>query len=345
MMDATLELRRERLAFSKRKLVLPVTIFIGVLAAYGGTVTAILASEPWVSLILVPICGLLIVMLFVIGHDACHQAYTSSHGLNALIGRIAFLPALHAFSLWDHEHNHRHHRFNNIKHLDYAWIPLSPDEFANASLLQRLKYRFYRHPGGVLFYYLFEIWPKRKIFPRRVMLGKIRMVHIADTMLVASFLVVYLAVLTMSGSWFGKSLLQSLTFGFLLPFLIFNALISVAIFLHHTHYAVPWYASIDEWVQGEGTIYGTVHVEFPWIFRKLILHIMEHNAHHYAPGVPLYRLSAMQELVKRPGVVTWQFSLFEYFNICARCKLFDYEASRWLDFKGCATSEPVCPET
>src|SRR5436309_2649696 len=170
MTDATLALRRERLAFSRRGLALPVALFLGVLAAYGGTVAAILASSPWASLVLVPVCGMLVVMLFVIGHDACHQSYTSSPRLNHLIGRIAFLPALHAFSLWDREHNQRHHRFNNIKHLDYAWIPLSPEEFANASLLQRLKYRFYRDPAGVLFYYLFEIWPQRKILPRRAML-------------------------------------------------------------------------------------------------------------------------------------------------------------------------------
>jgi hypothetical protein len=53
---------------------------------------------------------LLIVALFVIGHDACHQSYTSSRFLNHVVGRIAFLPALHSFSLWDREHNHRHHR-------------------------------------------------------------------------------------------------------------------------------------------------------------------------------------------------------------------------------------------
>ena len=65
MTDATLALRRERLAFSRRGLALPVALFLGVLAAYGGTVAAILASSPWASLVLVPVCGMLVVMLFV----------------------------------------------------------------------------------------------------------------------------------------------------------------------------------------------------------------------------------------------------------------------------------------
>jgi len=33
-----------------------------------------------------------IVRLFIIGHDACHQAFTSSARLNHAVGRIAFWP-------------------------------------------------------------------------------------------------------------------------------------------------------------------------------------------------------------------------------------------------------------
>jgi acyl-lipid omega-6 desaturase (Delta-12 desaturase) len=339
MTDVTTGLRLERLAFSKRGLGLPVALFLGVVAAYGAAVATILAGAPWMSVILVPICGILVVMLFIVGHDACHQSFTSSPRLNRLIGRIAFLPALHAFSLWDREHNQRHHRFNNIKDLDYAWIPLSLKEFAQASPLQRLKYRFYRNPGGVLFYYLFEIWPQRKIFPQREIHGKISLAYVADSAMLACFLILYIGGLTIAGGWFGKSAVDSVTTAFLLPFLICNAFISWAIFVHHTHYAVPWYATYDEWKQGDGAIYGTVHVKFPRFVRRLILNIMEHNVHHFAPRVPLYYLSDMQTLAKRPDSVTWKFSIRNYWDVCARCKLFDYEASRWLDFNGRPTAE------
>jgi omega-6 fatty acid desaturase (delta-12 desaturase) len=343
MIDVTLAQRQERVTLSRRGLGIPCVIFLSIVAAYGGAVAAILTGAPWMSLILIPFCGILVVMLFVIGHDACHQSFTTSPGLNRLIGRIAFLPALHAYSLWDREHNQRHHRFNNIKGLDNVWHPLSLEEFGQASPLQRLKYRFYRDPGGVLFYYMFEIWLPRMIFPRRALLGRIRSVHAADSVLLVGFLAFYFAGLAMVGGWFGKSAVESVTLAFLLPFLIFNALISAAIFLHHTHYAVPWYATYDEWKQRDGAIYGTVHVEFPRFVRWLILNIMEHNVHHYAPRVPLYRLSEMQAIVKRPDSITWRFSLRDYWDICARCKLFDYETSRWLDFKGCPTGESPRP--
>ena len=88
----------------------------------------------------------------------------------------------------------------------------------------------------------------------------------------------------------------------------------------------------------------TVHVEFPYIFRKIILHIMEHTAHHYAPGVPLYKLAAMQERIEQYGK-SWRFSIRDYFEVCARCKLFDYAAHSWCNFEGRRTWYPALRTT
>jgi omega-6 fatty acid desaturase (delta-12 desaturase) len=116
---------------------------------------------------------------------------------------------------------------------------------------------------------------------------------------------------------------------------------SMAIFLHHTHHEVPWYNSVAEWQADDGAIYGTVHVEFPPVLRHIILNIMEHRAHHYAPGVPLYHLADMQAAMPERRAISWKVGPDEYLNICARCKLFDYEARRWLDFGGDATSPSI----
>src|SRR5690349_12493109 len=61
--------------------------------------------------------GVLLAVLFVIGHDACHGSYTSRRGLNAVIGRIAFLPTLIPFSSWELSHNLTHHAYTNLKPL------------------------------------------------------------------------------------------------------------------------------------------------------------------------------------------------------------------------------------
>ena len=73
--------------------------------------------------VLAPFCGLVIGMIFIAGHDACHNSYTARRWLNQIIGRIAFLPSLHSFSQWDLAHNQLHHRYNSVRGWDEVWEP------------------------------------------------------------------------------------------------------------------------------------------------------------------------------------------------------------------------------
>jgi len=336
---ASLELRRQRLAHSRRGLTVPLALAIGVSLAYLGAFATVVAADRWISIALAPVLGMLVVMLFVIGHDACHQSFTTSARLNRIIGTLVFLPALHAYSMWDHDHNRRHHRFNNIRRLDCAWEPMTPEEFNVAPLGRRLLYRFYRDPRGALFYYLIEVWLKRMIWPRRRELGEILPVHVFDAALVWTWTLVQVTVAALVGTAFGKSVLESVMLAIAIPFLAFSIMISVAIMMHHTHPEVPWYRDIDEWRRGHGAVRGVVHVEFPWLVRKLFLNIMEHPAHHYAPGVPLYRLHELQTAMTGPDIVVERFSIPRFLAICARCKLFDYESGEWRNFHGQPTSQ------
>src|SRR5918993_5373614 len=45
------------------------------------------------------LAGHALAILFTVGHDACHQSFTPSMRLNRWIGRIVFIPSLHAASL------------------------------------------------------------------------------------------------------------------------------------------------------------------------------------------------------------------------------------------------------
>jgi omega-6 fatty acid desaturase (delta-12 desaturase) len=334
-------IRKSRLAFSRREIVRPLVLFGVAMTAYLATTAGILAVPTAVAIALVPISTLCITALFVVGHDACHQSLTSSGRLNHVIGRIAFLPALTSYSLWDNEHNRRHHRWNNIKHLDHIFAPMSAEEFAAASTAGRYWYACSRSAAGVPFYYIYETWLKRLIFPRSSIVETIRIEHWADTALLCGFVAGYSVLLAIVGGWFGKSVAESVVLGLVLPFIFVSMMISVVIFVHHTHFAVPWYASIEEWKHNRGSIYGTVHVRLPSTARKVSLNIMVHNAHHYAPGVPLYHLPEMQDELATPELVTWKWSLSAYREVCARCKLFDFSQSRWTDFAGIATSGPL----
>jgi omega-6 fatty acid desaturase (delta-12 desaturase) len=330
-----------RLALSRGEIIRPLALFVAVLAGYIATIAAMLASPLAISIAFLPICTIFVGMLFVIAHDACHQSFTSSRFLNHMVGRIAFLPALTSCSLWDLEHNRRHHRFNNVRCFDLDFAPMSPDEFAAAPPAKRRWYSFSRSATGVPFHWIYESWFKRLIVPRSSNVGTIQLLHCADTALLLLFLAAYSGILMFVGASFGKGIATSLLLCLILPFLILSLSISLVIFAHHTHFSIPWYASIEEWKENRGSIHGTVHVKLPWWGRRISLNIMVHNAHHYAPGVPLYRLREMQRALSTPELVRWRWSLSAYREICARCKLFEFSTSQWTDFAAVATSVPL----
>jgi omega-6 fatty acid desaturase (delta-12 desaturase) len=327
--------RDDRLAYGSRSTPIALTLFGGLALLYLATAFAILALPSGLSMLLSLPCGFLIAILFVVGHDASHQSFTDSRTVNHWLARLAFLPSLHPNSQWDVVHNRVHHRFNNIRGKDYVWEPMAPEDYASASLIRRLAYRWYRFPLGVFCYYLPEFWIKRMIVPRPAVVGRIRAVHVFDTALVWAFGAVQICAVAWIGSLFGKTVAESLLWAVLVPFLIWNALMSFVIYLHHMHPSVRWYSSIDEWKHDQGSIKGTVHVQFPLFMRRLILHIMEHAAHHFFPGAPLYRLAALQEKMSgEVAVTTWQFTIPAFIDVCSQCKLFDYDRKMWVTFTG-----------
>ncbi len=83
---------------------------------WASPIASLLVVESWwVKVFASLVAALWIARLFVIGHDACHGSYTPNKTLNKWIGRIAFLPSLTPYSLWEIGHNLAHHGFTNLK--------------------------------------------------------------------------------------------------------------------------------------------------------------------------------------------------------------------------------------
>lgn len=115
---------------SSPPLLLPALVLLFDLALFGAsTALVLLASNLALKLVGMLAVTAAIVRLFLIGHDACHGSFFGSARLNAVCGRIAFLPSMTAFSLWEVGHNTAHHGFNNLKGRDQVWAPFSKAEF------------------------------------------------------------------------------------------------------------------------------------------------------------------------------------------------------------------------
>lgn len=331
--------------YAQKKLLLPLLILFGDALIYGTLLVGAVALHAyWQRFLCGALAGFAIGMLFVVGHDACHGSYTQHKWLNHLLGRIAFLPSLHAFSTWNLGHNRIHHRYTNLKREDYVWRPYSKQEFDSLPSRRQWLEKLYRTSAGLGFYYMFEIWWKKIMFPNRREVPKYRAIYFWDSCLVALFLCLQIPGMIWLGNRVGTYWLDTVIFGIALPFVSWNWIMGFVIFQHHTHPSVAWFDDAKEWRYWESQIAGTTHVRFPKLLSLLMHNIMEHTAHHALTSVPLYNLIKAQSAIEmgftgRVKVIPW--TVEEFINTVKRCKLYDYERHVWLDFAGNTTSEPT----
>lgn len=329
--------------FARRSIFTPVAILVADLIFYATTLClAVTTTNFLLKFVFSSACGLGIGMLFIVGHDACHGSFTPSKLLNALIGRIAFVPSAHAFSLWALGHNRLHHRYTNFKDIDYVWRPLSKAEFDTASSARRILERVYRTMPGHALYYLVEIWWKKMVFSNPREVSPAKAVYLGDSILVTAgnALLVLLVVLLARAT--ARPLTESIVFGLVWPFLVWNWLMGFVIYQHHTHPSVVWFSDLDDWQYWESQIEGTTHIKFPRIVNLLLHNIMEHPAHHALTGIPLYHLGKAQDRLEselRSAIVVQQWTIAGYRRTLRACKLYDYTCQRWLTFDG----QPAAP--
>ncbi|WP_322101592.1 fatty acid desaturase [Paraburkholderia sp. J41] len=288
-----------------------------------------------VKLICALVSGFVIGRLFIIGHDACHQSLTPHRRLNKWLGRIAFLPSLTPYSLWEAGHNVVHHGYTNLKGFDFIWAPLSVEEFQALSRPRRWMERLYRSGWGPGVYYMVEIWWRRMMFPSKAAMPTRRPIFFKDCWLVTAFAALWLAALVWAALATSQSVALLLVCGFGIPFLFWCAMIGFVVYVHHTHERVSWYDDRAEWTRAQPFVTTTVHLTFRWRFGALLHHIMEHTAHHLDMSIPLYRLEEAQaqlETLLPQRIVVQPFSWRWYFATARKCKLYDFQTRRWLRF-------------
>ncbi|MDE2259278.1 MAG: fatty acid desaturase [Betaproteobacteria bacterium] len=324
---------------------LPLLLLMFDFALFFGAIGAtILLTSPWAKIGMGLVAGFIIGRLFILGHDACHQSFTPFRLLNKILGRIAFLPSLTPYSLWDIGHNLVHHGQTNLKGFDFVWAPLSVEEFEALSPGRRLLERLYRSGWAPGLYYFIEMWWLRMYFPSKTYMGARRKAFFWDSLLVTVFALIWIGTLTACAFTTGQSVWLTVGAGFVAPFLFWNFMIGFVVYAHHTHTAVAWYDNKTEWVRAQPFVTTTVHLIFRFKVGALMHHIMEHTAHHLDMGIPMYRLKEAQKFLEThlPGrIIIQNFSWNWYFKTAHLCKLYDFKAKRWLDFYGNPTSPPA----
>src|SRR5260370_16179477 len=97
--DRNAHLRQILRPYRAKADVFAVSLFAADCAMYAICTAAAAAHIGWfVRFLAGTAAGVLLAVLFVVGHDACHGSLTSRRLLKASIGRIAVLPTLTPFS-------------------------------------------------------------------------------------------------------------------------------------------------------------------------------------------------------------------------------------------------------
>ena len=310
----------------------------------GAIVATVTVENFWLKLLIALFAGFMIGRIFILGHDACHQSYTPHKTLNKILGRLAFLPSLTPYSLWEVGHNVVHHGQTNLKGFDFVWAPLSLEEYEQLSTGRKILERVYRSGLGPAVYYFIEIWWNKMYFPNKKSMPATRPAFLWDNVLVSVFGVIWITALWWSALATDQSITLTIVMGFVIPFIFWNAMIGFVVYVHHTHPSVSWYSDKSEWMRAQPFVSTTVHLVFPFRWGAWMHHIMEHTAHHVDMSVPLYKLKQAQAKLEEmlPGrIIVQKFSWAWYFHTAKLCKLYDTTNKCWLDFKGNKTADSL----
>jgi hypothetical protein len=117
-----------------------------------------ITNNIWALLGLWALTGLAIAGLFVLGHDASHNALLDSRRMNRIIAQICMGPSVHVESAWDLGHNRIHHGYTSRQGFDFVWHPLTTEDFNKLSTFAKMRHRLEWSAFGSGAYFLREVW-------------------------------------------------------------------------------------------------------------------------------------------------------------------------------------------
>ena len=306
------------------------------LVCYGLVMWGIASTDN--PLFLVPlwaIAALVVSGLFIIGHDAAHEALFKSRRLNSIVGHVAMLPSWHVYEAWVLGHNRIHHGHTVREGMDFVWHPVTPEQYGEMSGYQRLRHRVEWSWWGAGLYYLREIWFNKMITfnPPAKWAKAIR----RDIIFMFAGVGLGMALFGWLG-WlsYGSAVgvVWMIVKAVVIPFLGFNFVIGSVVHVHHVQPDIRWWSRRD-WTKFRGQMEGTTILRAPWVIDLFFHSIMVHIPHHVDMRIPFYGLEPAAAAIKAefPDVVHDEKLRFRDFTRNTRaCKLYDFTEGRWMTY-------------
>jgi omega-6 fatty acid desaturase (delta-12 desaturase) len=339
------ELIREFVSFAVSDTAHGLRLFAFDIVFYAAAIAGVLfLPDLWMKIVSSIVAGTGQAKLLSLAHDAAHGSLTESKRLNWILGVVAFTLFHYNYRLWVFEHHRLHHPNTNDPHPD-AHTPYSKDAYDKLPAIRRWLERFYRAPnivGWGTYYVLQRYWWTKIISPQYVP-DALRRSALKHSCLLLGYLGVFLAAL-LAAPLYATNLgsIGAVILGLLLPFFVFEIQNSFAIYVQHTDPRIPWFkGEVDRSGIGRTELI-SVDLATPQLMAWFYHDIFAHPVHHLYPKIPCYKLREAQDHLNKllgPAAVVRTLGLEWWLDTMGRCKLYDWDEHRWLDFDGRPTTE------
>ena len=326
----------------KRSTLRGLALVIRDLVLYAAVVTGIVLSPAWwLTLILVPLAGLMVAALFVLGHDAAHGALTDNNRLNVLLGKVLFIPSFHIYEAWVLGHNRIHHGHTVRQGMDFVWHPVTVEQYRSMGPWARLRHRVEWSVLGPLPYYLREVWWNKMIAFRQPPAKWSRAIRRDRYFVYLAVLVAAAGAAFLGGLGSGNVLGATwmITKLLVIPFLVFTYIIGWTVYVHHITPEIRWHPR-RAWTKVAGQLDGTIILRLPRFLNVFFHWIFVHTPHHVDMRIPCYRLTAAARAIREAfpdRTIDRKLRLRTYLMTTHTCKLYDFEEGTWLSYRAART--------
>lgn len=295
------------------------TIFILMIGALtgAGMVTG------WPLQLLLSILGaLFMVRAFITYHDYMHGAILRDSRVAWWLFRVYAAFALTPPSSWRKSHNYHHGNVGKISTASIGAFPIITTQmWQESSLLERLHYRFQRHPLIVLFGYITIFAFSICILP--LLRNPVKNWDSALSLLAHGGLITVLWV-------FGG--FDVAFFAVLLPMFIASALGSYLFFAQHSFKRMH-IISPEAWSYYRAALESSSYMRLNKIMQWFTGNIGYHHIHHLNVRIPFYRLpETMAAIPELQSPITISLALRDIID-CFESSLWDEEKQRMVSYK------------
>ena len=258
---------------------------------------------------------------FIIMHDCVHSSFFKSKKMNDFWGNICGVLSFSPYRQWSRTHKYHHKYSGNLNHRGIGDVDtLTTEEYANLTLLKRLKYKAVRSPLVFLFLGPLYVFFLQHRFTKKEDGKKERM----------SVYFTNLAILA-----FGSLVVLLTSFKFYLIYqisvLLFSSAVGIFLFyVQHQYEKTYWKYDID-WNHFEASIYGSSYLKLPKVFQWASGNIGYHHVHHLCSAIPNYNLEKTHKenpIFQKCTVIGFKESLK-----CLFLNLYDNQSERLISFR------------